>query len=78
MVAAKFRQIYGRDAQVWARAPGRVDLMGSHTDYNQGYVMTMTIDRDTWVAAAPRSDRRVAICSLNIEGCDEFSLEDLS
>ena len=77
LVTAKFRQIYGRDPLVWARAPGRVDLMGSHTDYNQGYVMTMTIDRDTWVAAAPRSDRRVAICSLNIEGCNEFSLEDL-
>ena len=34
-------------------APGRVDLMGSHTDYNMGYVMTMTIDRDTWLAARP-------------------------
>jgi len=76
-VATKFHQIYGRGPQVWARAPGRVDLMGSHTDYNQGYVMTMTIDRDTWVAAAPRPDRQVAICSLNIEGCGEFSLDDL-
>ena len=76
-VAKKFHQIYGRDPQIWARAPGRVDLMGSHTDYNQGYVMTMTIDRDTWVTAAPRPDRRVAICSLDIDDCGEFSLEDL-
>ena len=51
--------------------------MGSHTDYNQGYVMTMTIDRDTWIAAAPRPDRRVAVCSLNVDGCGEFSLDDL-
>ena len=78
MMTARFRQLYGRDPQVWSRAPGRVDLMGSHTDYNQGYVMTMTIDRDTWVAAASRPDRRVAVCSLNIEGCNEFGLDDLA
>ncbi|OGO38328.1 MAG: galactokinase [Chloroflexi bacterium RBG_16_57_11] len=76
-MAERFRQIYGRDPQAWRRAPGRVDLMGSHTDYNQGYVMTMTIDRDTWVAAASRPDRRVAICSMNIAGCNEFSLDEL-
>jgi galactokinase len=52
--------------------------MGSHTDYNQGYVMTMTIDRDTWLAAAPRPDRRVAVCSLDVDGCAEFSLDDLA
>ena len=46
---------FGGAPAVWARAPGRVDLMGSHTDYNLGYVMTMTIDRDTWIAARPRA-----------------------
>ncbi len=39
--------------------------MGSHTDYNLGYVMTMTIDRDTWLAARPRPDRQVRLFSLN-------------
>ena len=44
---------------LWSRAPGRVDLMGSHTDYNLGYVLTLAISRDTWVAArpAPRRER---------------------
>jgi galactokinase len=78
MMSARFRQIYGREPQVWCRAPGRVDLMGSHTDYNQGFVMTMTIDRDTWIAAAPRPDRRVAVCSLDLAGRGEFSLDDLA
>jgi galactokinase len=51
--------------------------MGSHTDYNQGYVLTMTIDRSTWIAAVPRSDRKVSICSMNAEGILEFDLDDL-
>jgi galactokinase len=51
--------------------------MGSHTDYNLGYVMTLTIDRDTWIAARPRSDRRVAIASLNVEGEGEFDLDHI-
>jgi galactokinase len=42
--------------------------MGSHTDYNQGFVLTMSIDRDTWIAARPRADRIVAVYSLNVTG----------
>lgn len=49
--------------------------MGSHTDYNMGYVMTMTIDRDTWIAARPRADRQVRIRSLNIGGVSNFDLD---
>jgi len=76
-MSQEFRRIFGGEPAVWARAPGRVDLMGSHTDYNMGYVMTMTIDRDTWLAARPRSDRRVALCSLDLEGRGEFSLDQI-
>lgn len=78
LVTQAFRDVYGQEPEIWARAPGRVDLMGSHTDYNLGYVMTMTIDRDTWVAARPRADRRVRIASLNLESPGvEFSLDAL-
>ena len=74
-IAEKFAERFGATPELWSRAPGRVDLMGSHTDYNLGYVMTMTIDRDTWVAARPRTDRKVAIDSLNVEGGGEFDLD---
>lgn len=47
-----FAERFGRSPTVAERAPGRVDLMGSHTDYNEGMVMTMAIDRDTVVLAA--------------------------
>jgi galactokinase len=76
-VKASFEERYGFSPQVWTRAPGRVDLMGSHTDYNMGFVMTMTIDRDTWIAATPRDDNEVAIVSCNVEGTSSFSLEDI-
>jgi galactokinase len=77
LVAEKFEEIYGGQPQFWSRAPGRVDLMGSHTDYNQGYVMTMTIDRDTWMAARPRRDGRVSVQSLNAAGWGDFELGEL-
>ncbi len=77
-IAEEFRRRFGGPPEIWGRAPGRVDLMGSHTDYNLGYVMTMTIDRDTWLAARPRRDGKAAVYSLDIEGGGEFSLEELA
>lgn len=76
-IEARFVELYGSQPELWSRAPGRVDLMGSHTDYNLGFVMTMTVDRDTWIAARPRGDRTVRIRSLNLEGGGEFSLDQI-
>jgi len=77
-ISEAFLARYNRLPAIWTRAPGRVDLMGSHTDYNMGYVMTLAIDRDTWVAAAPRGDDRVTIVSLNVPGEGEFSLNNIT
>ncbi len=60
---------------IWTQAPGRVDLMGSHTDYNLGYVLTQAIDRNTWIAARPRDDDKVVLYSLNLDGGGEFDLQ---
>lgn len=78
LLAQEFALRYGRTPSLWTRAPGRVDLMGSHTDYNLGYVMTMTVDRDIWIAAAPRPDGCVRISSLNLGGYSEFALDDIA
>ena len=78
LVENEFRKIYGDFPSIWVQAPGRVDLMGSHTDYNEGYVLTEAIDRNTWVAARPRDDGRVRICSLNVPGCSEFELINIT
>ncbi len=74
-LAHEFAKMYRVVPTDWLRAPGRVDLMGSHTDYNDGYVATMTVDRDTWLVVRPRTDRRVRIGSLNLPGTAEFSLD---
>jgi galactokinase len=76
-MAGQFADRFGATPELWTRAPGRVDLMGSHTDYNDGFILTMTIDRDTWVAASPRGDGKVAIYSLNGDGGGEFALADI-
>lgn len=72
---AAFVARYQTEPTTWVRAPGRVDLMGSHTDYNLGYVLTMPIDRDTWIAARPRVGRVVRVHSLNVDQGSGFSLD---
>ena len=52
--------------------------MGSHTDYNLGYVLTLPIDRDTWMAARPREDRVVRLYSLNLAEAGGFELDSIS
>src|SRR5512143_88637 len=74
-VAQLFRTKFEAEASLWARAPGRVDLMGSHTDYNLGYVLTLPIGRDTWIAASPREDGFVSVFSLNLDAEATFKLE---
>ena len=61
-LARAFEAAFGRAPRVY-RAPGRVNLIGEHTDYNDGFVMPMALDRSTWVAAAPRGDRRLVVRS---------------
>jgi galactokinase len=66
-VAAAFRERTGRDPEgVWA-APGRVNLIGEHTDYNDGFVLPAAIDRLVLVAAGRRGDGRLRLWSLQAE-----------
>jgi galactokinase len=74
-VAEMFRGRFGSEPQLWARAPGRVDLMGSHTDYNLGYVLTLPISRDTWMAVNPNGGRTVNLRAANLNEDDSFSLD---
>jgi galactokinase len=75
LIAARFRERFGGEPELWARAPGRVDLMGSHTDYNLGLVLTLPISRDTWIAARRRDDGMVRVYSMNLDAADDFRLD---
>ncbi len=61
----EFQRRFGKVPKVFS-APGRVNLIGEHTDYNQGYVLPIAIQRRTHVAAAPRDDRVIVCYSLNL------------
>ncbi|MBL9218822.1 MAG: galactokinase [Opitutaceae bacterium] len=63
-IAAQFLSTYGRAPAVVARAPGRVEFIGNHTDYNGGAVLGAAIDRYVWVAAAPNAQGRLRLFSV--------------
>jgi galactokinase len=73
-VGRAFRKRYGRAARIF-RAPGRVNLIGEHTDYNGGFVLPMAIERETVVAAAPRADRTVRAYSAGLNEELSFDLD---
>lgn len=73
-VGRAFRERYGRAARSF-RAPGRVNLIGEHTDYNGGFVLPMAIERETIVAAAPRTDRTVRAYSVGLKEELSFDLD---
>jgi galactokinase len=76
-VAAEFKQHFGSPPSAIVRAPGRVNLIGEHTDYNDGFVLPMAIDRAMWIALSPRPDRRVTAHSLDFAETAEFDLDRL-
>ncbi|MHB1037665.1 MAG: galactokinase [Pirellulales bacterium] len=75
-VSEQFRRRFGSPPALVARAPGRVNLIGEHTDYNDGFVLPMAIDRAVWIALRPRADRRVVVYSADFDQAGEFSLAD--
>jgi galactokinase len=70
---AEFQTLYGRVAQVFS-APGRVNLIGEHTDYNEGFVLPMAIERRTYVAGAPNGTDRIRVKSLTLGQSAEIEL----
>lgn len=61
-----FASYFNSESEIIVRAPGRVNLIGEHTDYNDGFVLPMAIDRAVWLALRPRTDGHVRIQSLDI------------
>jgi galactokinase len=75
-VRDEFTRRFGGECTL-VRAPGRVNLIGEHTDYNEGFVFPVAIDRAVRYAVAPRTDGRVLLRSLNFNAEAEFSLDTI-
>ncbi len=76
-ILSHFTSRFDQSPRWIVRAPGRVNLIGEHTDYNDGFVLPLAIDRAVWIALRPRDDRRVVVHSIDYNQSAEFSLENL-
>ena len=71
-----FAELYGRAPTVY-RAPGRVNLIGEHTDYNDGFVMPAALNLYTYVAVGPRPDRRLRVYSDYLREMCDLDLDEI-
>ncbi len=77
-LATAFAAHFGAQPAAIAVGPGRVNLIGEHTDYNDGFVLPVALRRDVRIAFRQRSDRRVRFLSVEYGGECEFVLDDMS
>ncbi len=77
MKNAQFRRLFGRPPQILSSAPGRVNIIGEHTDYNNGYVLPAAIDLRAYFLAARRSDGQVRLWADDFRESGMFSLGNL-
>jgi galactokinase len=77
-LATAFAAHFGAQPAAIAVGPGRVNLIGEHTDYNDGFVLPVALRRDVRIAFRPRSDRRVRFLSVEYGGECEFDLDNMS
>lgn len=75
-LAANFFSLFKSQPRLF-HAPGRVNLIGEHTDYNEGFVLPCAIGFQTWVAIASRDDQKLSIQSQNFPGKFEFDVRSL-
>src|SRR2546427_12330150 len=69
---SRFEESFGRRAEILSVAPGRVNLIGEHTDYNGGLVLPVAIDRTVAVLATTRDDGSVHAYSVGFEARDDW------
>ena len=76
-VVAKFEELYGAKPATVSYAPGRIEVLGNHTDYNEGYVFSAAIDKGTFFAVSPSADDKVELFALDMNEKWAGSLADV-
>jgi galactokinase len=73
----EYRQIFGGEPDLVVSAPGRVNLIGEHTDYNEGFVLPAAVNKRIYAAASRRDDSKISIHSVDYGVTIHTSIEDL-
>jgi galactokinase len=77
-ITKHFALQFGTEPTLVIQSPGRINLIGEHTDYNEGWVFPAAINKYLWFACSPRPDAEVHITALDIQAHAVFAVEDLS
>ena len=77
LISQKFEDIFDHTPFLSVRAPGRINLIGEHTDYNQGFVLPAAIDKAIYFAISPRNDQECKLYSYDLHDFHQFSLEKI-
>jgi galactokinase len=75
-IRRQFQQYFGKEYQL-STAPGRVNLIGEHTDYNEGFVLPAAIDKNIWLAMAPNNENRLNVRAIEFHENYSFPLDDM-
>ena len=76
-LVSKFEKLYGERPQVVAYAPGRIEVLGNHTDYNEGFVFSAAIDKGTFFAVSPTADESCSLTAGDLMETANFSIRDV-
>lgn len=77
LLTQKFEDHFGDNPTLLVRAPGRINLIGEHTDYNNGFVLPAAIDKAIYFAISPRNDQKCILYAYDLDDSYEFSLDNL-
>ncbi|MFC1726023.1 galactokinase [candidate division KSB1 bacterium] len=72
-----FREIFGKKSSINAKAPGRANIIGEHTDYNGGFVLPIGIDRNIYTAASKNNENNVNVYSYDFQNKVSFNIDNL-
>ena len=71
-VVSKFEELYGAKPEAVAYAPGRIEVLGNHTDYNEGFVFSAAIDKGTFFAVSAAADDKVELFATDVHGGEKY------
>ena len=74
-LVAKFEKLYGEKPAIVAYAPGRIEVLGNHTDYNEGYVFSAAIDKGTFFAVSPTADASCELTAADLMETAKFTTQ---